>query len=212
MTYSKAPTRFVTAANAVAYAYRETGVGSVPLVLLIHFRGNLDNWDPVLVDALASQRRVIAFDNKGVGGSSGATPHTVEEMAHDAIAFIDALDLELVDMLGFSLGSFVAQEVALVRPDLVRRLVLASAAPKGAAGMHGWAPDVIGAVGARESVPASRPNSACAAQDLPRLGTWFPVSTPRRVRRRRQQVPEWRRRARGRQGSRTWAPVSGQLS
>jgi pimeloyl-ACP methyl ester carboxylesterase len=153
MTYSQAPTKFISAANGLEYAYRETGDGSVPLVLFMHFRGNLDNWDPALVDALAATRRVIAFDNTGVGGSSGVTPHTVAEMARDAIAFTDAMDITKADLLGFSLGSFVAQEIALTRPDLMRHLVLASAAPQGATGMHGWAPHVIEAVGGRESVP-----------------------------------------------------------
>ncbi len=153
MTYSQALNRFVTAANGVEYAYRETGDGSVPLVLLMHFRGNLDNWDPALVDALAANRRVIAVDNAGVGGSSGTTPHTVAEMAHDAIAVVEATGIAQADVLGFSLGSFIAQEIALVRPSVVRRLVLASSEPQGASGMHGWAPEVIEAVGARETDP-----------------------------------------------------------
>ena len=151
--YGDAPTRRVTAGNAIEYAYRELGEGDVPLVLLQHFRGNLDNWDPALVDALAAGRRVVAFDNVGVGATTGATPGTVEAMAHDAIAFIEAMDLQKVDLLGFSLGSFVAQEIALIRPDLLRRVVLASSAPQGASGMHGWAPEVIGAVGAPETTP-----------------------------------------------------------
>ncbi len=94
------------------------GDGEVPLVLLQHFRGNLDNWDPALVDALAADRRVVAFDNTGVGASSGATPHTVAEMARDALAFLDALGFEQVDVLGFSLGSFMAQDIA---PELLGR-------------------------------------------------------------------------------------------
>jgi pimeloyl-ACP methyl ester carboxylesterase len=125
----------------------------MPLVLLQHFRGNLDNWDPALIDALSEHRRVITFDNTGVGASTGRTPHTIAEMAHDAIEFITAMEFDRVDLLGFSIGSFVAQEIALVRPDLVERIVLASAAPQGAAGMHGWAPDVIGAVGRPETSP-----------------------------------------------------------
>jgi pimeloyl-ACP methyl ester carboxylesterase len=153
MTYSQAPNKVVTAANGVRYAYRETGDGEVPLVLPMHFRGNLDNWDPALVDALASSRRVIAFDSAGVGGSSGTSPQTVAEMAHDASVFIDALGIDHADLLGFSLGSFVAQEIALIRPAQIRRIVLASSAPQGAAGMHGWAPDVIDAVGARQIIP-----------------------------------------------------------
>ena len=149
--------KLVKAANSVDYAYRDTGPGvgdGVPLVLLQHFRGNLDNWDPALIDALSSARRVITFDNAGVGGSTGTTPNTVGQMAYDAIAFIAALDLGQVDLLGFSIGSFVAQQIALTRPAIVRRLVLASAAPEGAAGMHGWASEVIGAIGKPETNPA----------------------------------------------------------
>jgi pimeloyl-ACP methyl ester carboxylesterase len=146
--YLVVPNRVVSAANGVDYAYREVGEGTPALVLLQHFRGDLDNWDPALVDALARDRRVVTFDNTGVGGSTGTTPSTITQMARDAIAFLDALELGAVDLLGFSIGSFVAQEIALTRPGLVRRLVLASAAPRGAAGMHGWAPEVIAAVGA----------------------------------------------------------------
>lgn len=143
--YVDAPTK--VASCTFDYAYRELGSGTVPLVLLQHFRGNLDNWDPALMDALASHSRVIAFDNVGVGGTNGTTPNTIEQMAADAISFLDALELDRVDILGFSIGSFVAQEIALTRPALVRSLILASSAPKGAAGMHGWAPWVIDAVG-----------------------------------------------------------------
>jgi pimeloyl-ACP methyl ester carboxylesterase len=143
----------VSAANGIDYAYRQVGEGTPALVLLQHFRGNLDNWDPALVDALARDRRVVAFDNAGVGGSTGTTPSTIAQMARDALAFLEALDLGPVDLLGFSIGSFVAQEIALIRPAVVRCLVLASAAPRGAAGMHGWAPEVIGAVGASERDP-----------------------------------------------------------
>ena len=151
--YSELPHKLVSAANGVDYAYRDTGEGEVALVLLNHFRGNLDNWDPALVDALAVNRRVIAFDNAGVGGSTGVTPHTIGQMAHDATAFISAMDLGQVDLLGFSIGSFVAQEITLIRPAMVRRLVLASSAPQGAAGMHGWAPEVIGAIGTPKTSP-----------------------------------------------------------
>jgi pimeloyl-ACP methyl ester carboxylesterase len=143
----------VSADGATEYAYRDLGEAGVPLVLLQHFRGNLDNWDPALVDALAADRRVVAFDNVGVGATTGSTPNTVQAMAHGAIAFLEAIDVRRVDLLGFSLGSFVAQEIALIRPDLLRRIVLASAAPQGAAGMHGWAPEVINAVGVPEVAP-----------------------------------------------------------
>ena len=151
--YLAAPNGVVSAANGIDYAYRQVGEGTPALVLLQHFRGNLDNWDPALVDALARDRRVVTFDNAGVGGSTGTTPSTIAQMARDAIAFLEALELGEVDLLGFSIGSFVAQEIALIRPALVRRLVLASAAPRGAAGMHGWAPEVIGAVGEPEPNP-----------------------------------------------------------
>jgi pimeloyl-ACP methyl ester carboxylesterase len=132
-TYTAASTQRVTAENGIEYAYRDVGDGDVPLVLLQHFRGNLDNWDPALIDALAADRRVVTFDNLGVGATTGRTPATVEAMAHGAIAFLEAMDFQRVDLLGFSIGSFVAQEIALVRPDLLRRVVLASSAPQGAA-------------------------------------------------------------------------------
>jgi pimeloyl-ACP methyl ester carboxylesterase len=174
--YSGLPNELVRAANGIDYAYRDTGPGasgSVPLVLFQHFRGNLDNWDPALIDALASARRVIAFDNAGVAGSTGTTPDTVEQMAHDAIAFIAAMGIGQADLLGFSIGSFVAQQIALTRPAIVRRLVLASAAPQGAAGMHGWAPEVIGAIGTPQTSPGeylavfftSSPSSRKAGQE-----------------------------------------------
>jgi pimeloyl-ACP methyl ester carboxylesterase len=152
--YLAAANRAVSAANGIDYAYRQVGEGTPALVLLQHFRGNLDNWDPALVDALAHNRRVVTFDNAGVGGSTGTTPSTITQMARDAIAFLEALELGAVDLLGFSIGSFVAQEIALNRPAVVRRLILASSAPRGAAGMHGWAPEVIEAVGA----PAPNPD------------------------------------------------------
>ena len=155
-SYSELPNTLVSAANGVNYAYRDSGGadGAAPLVLLQHFRGNLDSWDPALVDALARSRRVITVDYAGVGGSSGTTADTFEQTARDTIAFVAALGLAQVDLLGFSIGSFIAQEIALRRPALVRRLVLASSAPQGAAGMHGWAPAVIGAVGTPQTSPA----------------------------------------------------------
>ncbi len=152
-TYAELPNKLVSGANGVDFGYREAGQGTVPVVLLQHFRGNLDSWDPALVDALAAHRRVVTFDNAGVGGSTGTTPNTIEQMAHDAITFLAAMDFHQVDLLGFSIGSFVAQEIALIRPDIVRRVILASSAPQGAAGMHGWAADVIGAVGAPQPSP-----------------------------------------------------------
>jgi pimeloyl-ACP methyl ester carboxylesterase len=149
------PNQAVEAANGVRYAFRRLGEASSapPLVLLQHYRGNLDNWDPALVDALASMREVILFDSAGVGGSSGSTPRTVTEMAHDALGFLEALELQDVDLLGFSLGGFVAQELVLIRPRLVRRLVLAGTGPQGGEDMHGFADDVY--VSATRDEPAA---------------------------------------------------------
>lgn len=152
-TYSEATNKVISAASGIDYAYREVGDGAIPVVLLQHFRGNLDNWDPALIDAHASSRRVVAFDNVGVGMTMGTTPGSVVQMAHDVLAFLSAMDFDRVDLLGFSIGSSVAQEIALLRPDILRRLILASSAPKGAAGMHGWAPNVIAAVGPPEPNP-----------------------------------------------------------
>ena len=152
-TFADSSTRFVSAANGIDYAYRDTGEGATPLVLLQHFRGNLDNWDPALIDVLAATRRVVTFDNAGVGATTGTTPNTVAAMARDAVAFLDAMEIDQADVLGFSIGSFIAQEIALSRPAVLRRLVLASSAPQGAEGMHGWAPEVIEAVGSRVPSP-----------------------------------------------------------
>ncbi|MEU8817616.1 alpha/beta hydrolase [Actinoplanes sp. NPDC048796] len=142
ITHHTAPTRFAEA-GGVSYAYRRFGTGGgVPLVLLQHFRGNLDNWDPALTDGLAASREVILVDYAGVGASTGEPAPSVARSARDIIAFADALGLERIDLLGFSLGGFVAQEIALVRPGLVRKLVLAGTGPKGAPGMHAWREDI----------------------------------------------------------------------
>lgn len=153
-TYSDLPNLSVQDKNGAVYAYRDTGGSGTALLLLQHFRGNLDSWDPALVDSLTTDgRRVLAFDNVGVGASTGLTPGSFAEMAQGALTFIDALGLDRIDLLGFSIGSFVAQEIMLTRPDVVNRVVLASSAPQGAEGMHGWAADVIHAVGQPESDP-----------------------------------------------------------
>lgn len=134
-TQATASNRSIAAENGVTYAYRrfgEASSGTVPLVCLQHFRGNLDNWDPLLVDTLAENREVILVDNTGVGLSSGTTPRNVTAMARNAIAFLDALGLTQIDLLGYSLGGMVAQELALLRPRLVRRLVLAGTGPQAA--------------------------------------------------------------------------------
>jgi pimeloyl-ACP methyl ester carboxylesterase len=112
--------------------------GAPPLLFLQHFRGNLDTWDPAVVDGLAREREVILLDNRGVGASTGAVPDNVEDMARDVLRFVDALGLTEIDVLGYSLGGFVAQTLALTRPRLIRRLVLAGTAPQGAPGIHRW--------------------------------------------------------------------------
>jgi pimeloyl-ACP methyl ester carboxylesterase len=134
----------VQGSNGVRYAYRRFGNsgGGVPVVLLQHFRGNLDNWDPALLDALAGERELIAFNNVGVASTDGTTPNSVTQMARDAIIFLEALKLEEVDLLGFSLGGFVAQEIALLRPSLARKLILAGTGPQGGPVMHGWRKDI----------------------------------------------------------------------
>jgi pimeloyl-ACP methyl ester carboxylesterase len=132
-------------AGDVSFAYRRFGNRHtiVPaMVMLQHFRGNLDNWDPALVDRLSQDREVILLDNRGVGGSTGVVPENVTAMARDALAFIDALGLKQIDLLGFSLGGYVAQELVLLRPRLVRRLVLAGTAPQGGPDLHRWSEDV----------------------------------------------------------------------
>jgi pimeloyl-ACP methyl ester carboxylesterase len=140
-----APNLSIEAGNGITYAYRRFGgpASVPPLVFFQHFRGNLDNWDPLLVDTIAAHREVILLDNTGVGLSSGEVPSTVTQMARDAIAFLDAMDLSEVDVLGYSLGGMVAQEVALLRPRAVRRLVLAGTGPRGGGRqMHGWITDI----------------------------------------------------------------------
>jgi pimeloyl-ACP methyl ester carboxylesterase len=152
-TYAELENLSMSSEDGLSFAYRDTGGDGRPVVLFQHFRGNLDNWDPALVDHLAVNRRVITFDYEGVGGSEGDVAHTIGETAVGSLRFLDALNLEQVDLLGFSIGSFVAQEIALTRPQVVNRIVLASSAPKGASRMHGWAADVIGAIGTPQTSP-----------------------------------------------------------
>src|SRR3954465_5465668 len=132
-------------AGHISFTYRRFGDAqrdALPLVMLQHFRGNLDSWDPLLVHGLARDREVVLLDNRGVGGSTGAVPENVTDMARDAIAFIDALGFERIDLLGFSLGGHVAQELVLLRPLRVRRLVLAGTAPQGGPDLHRWTDEV----------------------------------------------------------------------
>ena len=134
-THDTAPTQFAEA-RGIRFAYRRFGrPGRSPLVFFQHFMGTLDDHDPALSDAFAVDREVILFDNAGVGSSSGTVPDTIEAMARGAISFTDALGLTTVDVVAHSMGGLVAQEVALARPELVRRLVLAGTGPRGGEGL-----------------------------------------------------------------------------
>ncbi|MFC9904487.1 alpha/beta fold hydrolase [Rhodococcus sp. NPDC127593] len=141
---NNAPTLYVDI-DGTRFAYREFGPSTgVPLVFLHHFTAVLDDWDPRVIDGIASERRVIIFDNRGVGGSGGRTPTTVAAMADDAIAFIRARGLEQVDLMGFSLGGFVSQAIATKEPQLIRKLVLAGTGPAGGAGVGAITPKLLG--------------------------------------------------------------------
>ena len=126
-----APTRLLQVGNTT-YAYRRFGEGrGLPLLCLQHFTGTLDNWDPAVTDPLASGREVILFDNAGVGRSTGTVPTTIAEMTSHALAFLDGLGLTRVDVLGYSLGGMIAQQMALDRSSIVRRMILVGTAPRG---------------------------------------------------------------------------------
>ena len=135
MSFVNAPSHSIDVDGA-PFVYRELGKkGGVPVVLLHHLTAVLDDWDPKVVDGLAFEHHVIAFDNRGVGASGGTTPSSVEAMAGDAVGFIRALGLSKVDLLGFSLGGFIAQVIAQNEPDLVRRIIIAGSGPAGGEGI-----------------------------------------------------------------------------
>ena len=136
VTWKDTPTRHIDV-GGVTFAYRELGADAgVPLVFLHHLTAVLDDWDPRVIDGIAATRRVITFDNRGIGASGGSVPHSVEAMARDAVAFIRALGLDQVDLLGFSLGGGVAQVIALSEPELVRKVILAGTGPAGGGGIN----------------------------------------------------------------------------
>jgi pimeloyl-ACP methyl ester carboxylesterase len=136
-TFQTAETKAVDV-NGTKFVYRELGQkGGIPVVFLHHLTAVLEDWDPLVVDGVASSHHVIIFDNRGVGGTEGIAPTSVEEMAEDAVAFIRALRLEKVDLFGFSLGGFVAQAIVQRYPDLVRKIVLAGTGPAGGKGISG---------------------------------------------------------------------------
>ena len=129
-THNTAPTEFIEA-GGIRFAHRRFGKkGALPLVFIPHILGNMDSWDPSVTDGFAEDREVILFDNAGIGSSSGEVPTTFAEMAKSACTFIDALGLAKVDILGFSIGSMIAQIVVLERTDLVRKLVLVGGGPR----------------------------------------------------------------------------------
>src|SRR3954469_11720079 len=141
-THDTAPTQFVEA-DGIRFAYRRFGQPTgTPIVLLQHFMGNLDNYDPAITNALATSREVILTDNDGGGRSTGRAPDTVAGMARDAASLIDALGLDQVDLFGFSMGGYVAQQIAVDRPELGRRLILVGTGPRGGEDMGQLAPDV----------------------------------------------------------------------
>jgi pimeloyl-ACP methyl ester carboxylesterase len=134
-TYEHAPTETIDI-GGTRFAYRQLGAATgVPVVFLNHLAAVLDNWDPRVIDGIAAKRRVIVFDNRGIGASGGSTPNSVEAMARDAIAFIRALGFNQVDLLGFSLGGMVSQVIAQDQPQLVRKLILAGTGPAGGEGI-----------------------------------------------------------------------------
>jgi pimeloyl-ACP methyl ester carboxylesterase len=135
-TWKDAPTLTINA-GGVEFAYRQLGPSTgLPVVFLTHLGAVLDNWDPRVVDGIAAKHRVIAFDNRGVGASSGATPETIEEMARDAVSFIRARGFDEVNLFGFSMGGMIAQVIAREEPRLVRKLILAGTGPAGGEGIE----------------------------------------------------------------------------
>jgi pimeloyl-ACP methyl ester carboxylesterase len=151
--HQTAPTQFVEA-NGIRFAYRRFGRGTgVPLVFNQHFTGTMDHWDPAVTDGFAGDREVILFNNAGVSSSSGEVPARIDQMGANAVAFIKALGLTKVDVLGFSIGGFVAQEIALQAPALVRRLVLVGTGPRGGEGMATLTPEAQEIFGAAYDKP-----------------------------------------------------------
>jgi pimeloyl-ACP methyl ester carboxylesterase len=152
-THQTAPTQFVEA-NGTRFAYRRFGKsGGVPLVFNQHFTGTMDHWDPAVTDGLANEREVFLFNNAGISSSSGEAPTSIEGMATNAIAFIGALGLAKVDVLGFSIGGFVAQEIAGQAPGLVRKLILVGTGPRGGKGMASLTPEAQQIFGASYQEP-----------------------------------------------------------
>jgi pimeloyl-ACP methyl ester carboxylesterase len=135
-SWKTVPTQTITA-GGVTFAYRELGKqnGGTPVIFLVHLAAVLDNWDPRIMDGIAARHHVIAFDNRGIGASSGSPSNSIEQMADDATAFIKAMGFKQVDLLGFSMGGMIAQEIVLKEPPLVRKMILAGTGPAGGEGI-----------------------------------------------------------------------------
>jgi pimeloyl-ACP methyl ester carboxylesterase len=152
-THQTAPTQYVEA-RGIRFAYRRFGkANGVPLIFNMHFTGTIDHWDPAVTDGFAKDREVILFNNAGISSSSGEVPASIDEMAANAAAFIKALGLAQVDVLGFSLGGLVAQELTLAEPKLVRRLVLVGTGPRSGEGMSSLTPEAQKIFGATYDEP-----------------------------------------------------------
>lgn len=151
--HQTAVTHFVKV-DGVSLAYRRFGKpGGVPLVFLQHFVGNLDSWDPRVIDGFARDREVILFDNAGVASSGGEVPTSIEGMAKYAADLLQTLGVKQADLLGFSMGSLVAQQVSLDHPGLVRRLILVGSSPRGGVGMASLTPEFQGYLAKKRDIP-----------------------------------------------------------
>ncbi|MGA7781301.1 MAG: alpha/beta hydrolase [Paraburkholderia sp.] len=152
-THQTAPTQYIEA-DGIRFAFRRFGKpGGVPLVFNIHFTGTMDHWDPAITDGFAQDREVILFNNAGISSTSGEVPESIEEMAANAAAFIKALDLQQVDVLGFSMGGLIAQTLAIAEPQLVRRLILVGTGPRSGEGMTSLTPEAQEIFGASYAEP-----------------------------------------------------------
>jgi pimeloyl-ACP methyl ester carboxylesterase len=208
-THNTAPNQFVDV-NGARYAYRRFGkAGQTPIVLFQHYIGTMDWWDPLLTDGLAKTREVILFDNRGVGISSGQTPNRIDAMAADAHDFIRALGVAQADILGFSIGGMVAQELVLNHPGIVRKVIFAGTGPRGGEGMQEPKPNVVKAITDAGSNPrAARPylffsqteNGRAAAErftarNAERKVDLDPGSSPQTMQAHNEALAEWGRAA-----------------
>src|SRR5258705_1737662 len=138
LNYADAPTQYIEV-DGIRYAYRSLGKQTgIPIVCLQHFTGTLDNWDPIIINGLANERSIITIDNTGIGNSGGTTPDNVQDMAQVTIKIITALEIKKCDVLGYSLGGFIAQTIAVTKPDLFRKIILVGTAPQGAKALRSF--------------------------------------------------------------------------